>query len=239
MAVSPCEASVCLFTSRRWETPPHRIKRTSAHQAAIKPCIWRCFGVQKEAACVIISEHFHLVWVRLLNWNQWWKKNRINDQSHISMVGLVFAYRKVKDGCTYYTPAPTPTLTFTPSITVLTEFFFLITENKVSPLLPPPPPLHTCLAKLLRLQTAHPTDTVKNLPCSLQQHPISFSFSPWSPPASLRLLPSFLLTCIQMIRLKPSIINCWHADALNEGRTSHGFERGGGGGGREDITPKK
>lgn len=52
------------------------------------------------------------------------KKKKINDQSDISTVGLVFAYRKVKDERTYYTPSPTQTHTFTPSVTVLTEFFF-------------------------------------------------------------------------------------------------------------------
>lgn len=49
--------------------------------------------------------------------------------------------------------------------------FFLITENKVSPLLPLPP-LHTFFAELMRLQTAHSTDTVQSLP----QYPFSFFF---------------------------------------------------------------
>lgn len=39
-----------------------------------------------------------------------------------------------------------------------------------------------------------------------------------------------------MTQVKCSIINCWHADSQNDGRTSHGWERGGGG--REDAKPK-
>lgn len=137
---------------------------------------------------MIITEHFHLVWVRLFNWNQRGKK--IN--ADISKVGLVFAYRNVKDGCTYYTPAPTQTHRFTPSVGADRDFFLLITENKVSALPPPPPrppPHHTFLVELMRMQTAHPTDTLQNLPRSLQQSP----FSPyWSLPASLQA-PSILL----------------------------------------------
>ena len=69
---------------------------------------------------MIITEHFHLVWVRHFNWNQRGKK--IN--ADISKVGLVFAYWNVKDGCTYYTPAPTQTHIFTPSVSADRDFFF-------------------------------------------------------------------------------------------------------------------
>lgn len=137
---------------------------------------------------MIITEYFHLVWVRLFNWNQRGKK--IN--ADISKVGLVFAYRNVKDGCTYTHPPPHRHID-SHQASVLTEiFFFLITENKVSALPPPPPrppPHHTFLVELMRMQTAHPTDTLQNLPRSLQQSP----FSPyWSLPASLQA-PSILL----------------------------------------------
>lgn len=57
-------------------------------------------------------------------------------------------------------------------------------------------------------------------------------------PPPFRLLPSFYGSSShsEMTRMKCSIINCWHADAPNEGRTSYGWGRGGGGG--EDTTPK-
>lgn len=68
---------------------------------------------------MIITEHFHLVWVRLFNWNQRGKK--IN--ADISKVGLVFAYRNVKDGCTYTHPPPHRHID-SHQASVLTEIFF-------------------------------------------------------------------------------------------------------------------
>lgn len=57
-------------------------------------------------------------------------------------------------------------------------------------------------------------------------------------PPSFRLVPSsYWFLDSEMTQMKCSIINCWHADSQNDGRTSHGWERGGGGG-REDTKPK-
>lgn len=98
--------------------------------------------------------------------------------SHICKVGLVFTNRKVKDGCPYYTSCSSQKRISTPTITVLTEFFpLLIKGNKVFPLLPP---LHIFLAQLMRLQTAHPTDTQQILPPQS-----SLLFSPFSPLISI------------------------------------------------------
>lgn len=166
-------ASSSLFISWYFETSPSHRRWTSAE---MKSCTWSFSGVNKTSAWVIISVHQHLVQVRLIG-----KVMEINNQSHICKVGLVFTYRKVKDGCTYYTSASSQKRISTPTITVLTEFFpLLIKGNKVLPLLPP---LHIFLAQLMRLQTAHPTDTQHILPRSLHNHP--FSFSPFSPLISI------------------------------------------------------
>lgn len=128
--------------------------------------------------------------------------------SHICKVGLVFTNRKVKDGCPYYSSSSSQKRISTPTITVLTEFFpLLIKGNKVLPLLPP---LHIFLAQLMRLQTAHPTDTQQILPpqSSLLFFPL---FSTDLHLVPCRLVQSFICFFFAFgYDTKCSIINCRH-----------------------------
>ncbi len=82
-----------------------------------------------EGALVLIRQQ--LVWLSLniFTWSEWdflieTRGERKTKSMMSPKVGLVFAYRKVKEGCAYYTSAPTQRHIFTPSVTVLTEFFF-------------------------------------------------------------------------------------------------------------------
>lgn len=119
------------------------------------------------------------------------------------------------------------------------SFFLLITENKVSPLLLPPPPHFPCRTNEAVDSTpywhsAKSPSLPQTASAPLFLFPLLISTRLPS-----RLVPSFYGSSLhsEMTRMKCSIINCWYADPPSEGSTSHGWGRRGGGG--ENTTPKK
>lgn len=142
-----------------------------------------------EDSLVLIRQQLELLSLSINTWSMCdfliGKKMEINNSSHICKVGIFFSLQKGKRWVL---------LLYTCSFTDIHThhhgaadwiFSLLIKGNKVAALLPP---LHIFPAELMRLQTAHPTDTVQILPPSLHDHPFfstDFSLLP------CRLVPSF------------------------------------------------
>lgn len=130
-------------------------------------------------------------------------------------------------------PAPTQTQILTPTTDLLTVWGFFF-----CPLLPPSPffPCRVNEAADSTLYWHGAQSSSLSFPriCS----PFPLSFIDLRPP-HFRLVPApHWLSTSEMTQIKCSIINCWHTDPQNVGKTSHGGERGwGGGGGREDTEP--
>lgn len=196
--------------------------KTSAHWAEIGSRTWK-------GALVVQRQQLEWSWPSFFTWSKWdfliesgegRKKEEINEESRITKVKEIFAYRKEKNGCSCYTPTPTQTHKFTPNITVLKPFF--LKSNCSSFLFFPPSSANEAV-----YSTPYWHGTKFLLFC--QVRPPFFSI--------FALLP-YTLDCSIMVPLsiwECEVFNYWLLESEGNTLQGEGNDTSGGGDGRRRL----